>query len=187
MGVCKQSRGDLRWYQTPLQETEAGTGQRPRLQQRDGSIQCRCTWGWGRLVRCQVSVSVSPVEVIVRRPLFTVHSSTSSVLVSRLLLVAAKLAMSGGIVREHDLSLISDLSSAELSWIFISLCPHCVLLSCPPHGKHSHHSTNSWSKHLSNTEPLSACTQLTMLIPSDGRTITTMVCIMKAVRGAKKI
>ena len=57
----------------------------------------------GQLVST-ASVWASPVQMVVRRPLVTVDCSPSSVLVARLLLVAAKLAMSGGVVREHDLS-----------------------------------------------------------------------------------
>ena len=122
------------------------------------------------------SAWASPVEMVVGRPLVPVHSSPSSVLVARLLLVAAKLAMSGGVVREHDLSWALPLYRYVLS---LSLCP------AEP-SKQSHHSTNRWSKHLSSTATL--CLHTTDYAdPSDGRTITTMVCIMKAVRGAKKI
>ena len=56
----------------------------------------------GQLVST-ASVWASPVQMVVRRPLVSIHSSPSSVLVARLLLVAAKLSMSGGVVREHDL------------------------------------------------------------------------------------
>ena len=48
---------------------------------------------------------LSPVQVIVRRPLFSVHSSSStSVFIARLLLIAAKLSVSWRVTGEHVVS-----------------------------------------------------------------------------------